>query len=368
MAAAGGSGMDPAKRVTLHDVAKAAGVSIGTVDRAIHGRRGIRDEVQKLVLETIKELDYRPNRVARSLSIQNRKKVDLIYPREPGFFWGEIRRGALAAERDLEEYGMSITHLSVEKLYGTGEADLIAAIEAAIQDPPEVAAVMPLNTYAVSSKIDELAETGTGIVTLNTDLPDPDKRLFFVGVDNAQMGKLAAELMAKLLRGRGHIIVISRPISMLSYEYRFRAFTSMLEEAYPDIEIVYHFKFEERLDTYDLQTLKNLIRSHPELDGIYDLSGSSLADVGEIVEELQPKGGFVLVGHEMNQRVRELLVREVITAVICQQPFLQGYSLIRMLYEYLFDNRIPKNEHVYSRLDVVFKGNIDNRNYWMEHY
>jgi LacI family transcriptional regulator len=368
LAESGGSGMDSAKRVTLHDVAKAAGVSIGTVDRAIHGRRGIRDEVQKLVLEKIKELDYRPNRVARSLSIQNRKKVDLIYPREPEFFWGEISRGALAAERDLEEYGMSITHRPIEKLYGTGEADLVAAIDTAIENRPEVTALMPLNTYAVSSKVEQLTESGTGIVTMNTDLADPTKRLFFVGVDNSQLGKLAAELMAKLLRGKGHIIVISRPISTLSYELRFRAFTSLLEKAYPEIKIVYHFKFEERLDDYDLQTLENLVLSHPDLDGIYDLSGSSLADVGEIVERLKQKSGFVLVGHEMNERVKGLLVRDVITAVICQQPFLQGYSLVRMLYEYLFDNRIPRNECVYSRIDVVFKENIENRNYWMEHY
>ncbi|MCD1654041.1 LacI family transcriptional regulator [Treponema zuelzerae] len=53
--------------VTIHDVAKAAGVSHTTVSWTIHGHPGITEETKARVLKAIEELDYHPNYLARSL-------------------------------------------------------------------------------------------------------------------------------------------------------------------------------------------------------------------------------------------------------------------------------------------------------------
>lgn len=56
-----------ASRVTLVDVARAAGVSASTVSRVLHGGAGVRDEVATRVRETAEDLGYSVNRQARSL-------------------------------------------------------------------------------------------------------------------------------------------------------------------------------------------------------------------------------------------------------------------------------------------------------------
>jgi len=53
------------KRSGIHQIAELAGVSIGTVDRALHGRPGIRETTRKRVPRIAKKLSYTPHLAAR---------------------------------------------------------------------------------------------------------------------------------------------------------------------------------------------------------------------------------------------------------------------------------------------------------------
>lgn len=59
---------DAAKPATIYDVARAAGVSHQTVSRFLKGYEGIRAETRTRVMDALRELDYRPNLTARSLT------------------------------------------------------------------------------------------------------------------------------------------------------------------------------------------------------------------------------------------------------------------------------------------------------------
>ena len=60
------------ERVRIKDIAKMADVSVGTVDRVIHGRSGVSESSRKRVEEILKQLDYQPNMYASAL---DRKSV-----------------------------------------------------------------------------------------------------------------------------------------------------------------------------------------------------------------------------------------------------------------------------------------------------
>ncbi|HLY64073.1 MAG TPA: helix-turn-helix domain-containing protein, partial [Chloroflexota bacterium] len=53
----------------IKEIAKALGISIGTVDRALHGRAGISPQTRAKVLRMADKLNYRPNIAARSLKL-----------------------------------------------------------------------------------------------------------------------------------------------------------------------------------------------------------------------------------------------------------------------------------------------------------
>ena len=56
------------ERIRIKDIARLADVSVGTVDRVIHGRSGVSEASKKRVEEILKQLDYQPNMYASALA------------------------------------------------------------------------------------------------------------------------------------------------------------------------------------------------------------------------------------------------------------------------------------------------------------
>ena len=73
---------------SIKDVARIAKVSTATVSRVISGTDYVSEEVKERVLAAIKSLNYRPNRVARSLRVRHRRES-----REKDQTSGETRSG-----------------------------------------------------------------------------------------------------------------------------------------------------------------------------------------------------------------------------------------------------------------------------------
>ncbi|MCK9190127.1 MAG: LacI family transcriptional regulator [Sphaerochaetaceae bacterium] len=78
--------------ITIHDVAKMAGTSTATVSHVINGTRFVSDELQKKVKEAMKELNYKPNMMARGLKGGSMKTIGVIVPDCTNTFFSEISR------------------------------------------------------------------------------------------------------------------------------------------------------------------------------------------------------------------------------------------------------------------------------------
>ena len=68
------------KRTTLRDIADATGVSIATVSNVINGINKVSEENRQLILKAMKDLDYQPNLVARSLCKNRSDMIGLFLP------------------------------------------------------------------------------------------------------------------------------------------------------------------------------------------------------------------------------------------------------------------------------------------------
>jgi len=76
----------------IRDVAKKSGVSVATVSRYINQKGYISKEASEVIARAIKELDYKPNLVARSLSTKQTKLIGLIVPDIMNPFFPELAR------------------------------------------------------------------------------------------------------------------------------------------------------------------------------------------------------------------------------------------------------------------------------------
>lgn len=79
--------------VTISDIAKEAMVSHATVSRVLNNSGYVKDETRKKVLEVIKDLNYTPSAIARSLSTSKTNTIGVIIPDINNLFFGEIIKG-----------------------------------------------------------------------------------------------------------------------------------------------------------------------------------------------------------------------------------------------------------------------------------
>lgn len=75
---------------TIRDVARRAGLSVATVSAVLNDKPGVSERSEQKVLQAIKELDYRPNRVARALSRNSSNTVGMLVPSVDNPFFPQV--------------------------------------------------------------------------------------------------------------------------------------------------------------------------------------------------------------------------------------------------------------------------------------
>jgi LacI family transcriptional regulator len=91
----------PDRPSTIVDVARAAGVSVATVSRAVNGNPGVTPGTQRRIEDAVARLRYVPHTAARSLVTRRSQVIGVLLPDLYGEFFSELIRGIDAAARDL---------------------------------------------------------------------------------------------------------------------------------------------------------------------------------------------------------------------------------------------------------------------------
>jgi LacI family transcriptional regulator, galactose operon repressor len=96
--------------VTIHDVAREAGVGIGTVSRVMNNSNNVRAVTRERVLAAIEKLGYKPDPIARSMVSKRVNSIGVIVPYFTRPFFMEVLRGIetvmTRAERELVLYSV----------------------------------------------------------------------------------------------------------------------------------------------------------------------------------------------------------------------------------------------------------------------
>lgn len=332
-----------AKQMTLKDIAKTLNVSLGTVERAIHGKKDINPETKKRVLEKIQELNYQPNKHARSLSVKNKKKIAVIMP-YTSRFWYKVKAGLDKAAEEMSYYGIQLKFIGLDRM----NRHLLASwLETVKEEKYDGLILVPTGFEEEEEIIRQLVSEDIALVLLNDDVPKLMRR-FYVGPDNEFVGKLAGELIGKFTRGEGTCLILSchnAKTGQMLHECRKRidGFHQVISEEYPQLKTVtaaYEIYHEDACST-----VLNALKQNEDITCIYGADGF----VEEVAIALKQSGrkGIPLVGHEMSEEADRYLKEGFISATICQNPFLQGYHSLKHLIEYLVEGKEPEDGHLY---------------------
>jgi LacI family transcriptional regulator len=92
-------------RATMRDVARMAGVSIGTVSAVVNGTDYVRPSTAKRVRDAMADLHYHPDQVARSLKVGKTFVIGMVVPDITNLFYPEVVRGV---EDAAQQQGYSV--------------------------------------------------------------------------------------------------------------------------------------------------------------------------------------------------------------------------------------------------------------------
>src|SRR5690349_19328677 len=145
-------------RIGIQEIARLAKVSIGTVDRALHGRKRISERTRKRILRIAQQVGYKPNLAARALSAgRGLTRIGVCIPREIRFYFDQLRDGIMAEARRHEHLGVEIVYNPTERL-GLGESEKVAeligrGIRAAVIAPGDPEMLVPVINEAETRNV-----------------------------------------------------------------------------------------------------------------------------------------------------------------------------------------------------------------------
>lgn len=220
---------------TIVEVAKRAGVSVGTVSNVIRGNPRVGSEFRERVEAAIRDLDYHPNEIARSLKVNQTYMLGMVLPDITNPFFPEIIRGA--EDEALKRKYLLVTANTDEHI--EREQNIVSALRSRRVDGLLLASAPGKD----SSHIQKVIAAGIPVVCL-------DRAPVGVKVDTVMLDNVrgAEDCVRHLLRvGYRDIAIITGPLKLQSAQERLRGYENALREARAKIskELIVEGDFRE---------------------------------------------------------------------------------------------------------------------------
>jgi len=245
------------ERVTIRDVAAAAGVSYQTVSRVLNDKPDVADETRRRVWQVIEELGYQPSAVARSLVFKKTHTLGLITADFSDYFFTQV---IIGAEVEARRSGYFFLLGSTER----NPADEPEYLRLLTERQVDGILFARPSTEGDSEHLVSLVRQGVPLVT--TAYYIPGEELMVVDVDNLEGGLQATNCLIQA--GHRRIGMISGPASWKSADDRARGYRLALEQA----GVALNESFIERAD-WSLQggyeAMKRLLNRVPELTALF---------------------------------------------------------------------------------------------------
>jgi LacI family transcriptional regulator len=333
--------------VGIKDIARALGVSTGTVDRALHAKPGINPMTRARVLRMAESLGYRPNLAARYLKSRRHLRISVHLPQEIALFWDSLREGIRDAASPFAP-ALQVEFRSYPRL-GEGDKPLF---EQALRDGTNGFIIAPGNPAALRSTIRKAARRGIPVICVVTDAPDT-QRLTTVSADPYTVGAVAGELLSRYLPSGGRVAFFTGWLGTQDHADKLRGFEASLKTGPVQIGPVVEAHDDPR-EGYR-RALK-LLRAHRDLKGIYVSTVNSLP-VLQAAEQESRLQNLTIVTTDLFPELVAWIRSGKVAATLYQRPLTQGRLALQALYQYLLNGTCPE-PRIAVAPHVVMRSNL----------
>ncbi|MBM3094862.1 substrate-binding domain-containing protein [Ensifer sp. T173] len=298
-------------RPTIADLARAAGVSVATVDRVLNGRHPVREETARRVYDAAKSIGYHAVGLLRQRVFEDlpQYRLGFILQKPQQSFYQTVAK-------EIENAALALSNVralpQIEFVANSTPTGITEKLKAMAARNQAIALVAP-DYPAVTAVVEELKERGIPVFSLLSDFA-AGIREGYIGLNNHKVGRTAAWMIAKAAKRPGKVAAFVGSHRFLGHELREIGFRSYFREHAPDFEVL---DTMVNLDTAEIthEATLNLLQRHPDLTGFYVCGGGMEGAISAIREE-KLEGKLIAVVNELTPESRLALADDVVTLAI----------------------------------------------------
>ena len=339
-------------RPTTKDLAKAAGVSLATVDRVLNERPGVRKKTVDAVNEAIERIGFVRNQLAANLARQKVYKFVFLLPENGGEFLDEIKTSIDEAGDASEKDGMQISWRAILQEDPHRMADSIGGL---IGEGLDGVAIMAPAFPQVRDASSRLAESGVQVVGFVSGQHAEDG-FGLVGIDNQAAGATAARLLGRFLGEKtGSVLVIAESMNALDSVDRRLGFDRVMSADFHNLRALPSMEThgqEGRTKTI----IENAYRHHKDIVGVYVMASEGRQPLSALIAN-EHVHNQVISAHERTAFTESALRGQSLDAIIAQSPGHLVRSAVRTLRARC-DGTEPVASQERIRIEILLRENL----------
>lgn len=338
--------------VTIKDIAKAANVSRGTVDRALHGRDGVNPDVAEKIKALAEELGYKPNTIAKALASRSKPiRMGVLLNSIGNPFFDKVIAGVNAGIESLYDFGVT---LDIHKIRGYDPEQQLRELKLLREKGIDGLIITPVSDNKVRDMLNEMIRDDIQVVCCNLDIEDVNYQAY-VGCDYYCSGQTAGAVIGLTTFGEANLAIVTSSHALYFHEMRVKGCESVLAQ-YPNIHICDYIEAgdDEEISYHEV---KRLLQMGKKIDIVYFVTGGTTGGLQAIYEAGREKQ---LRAYTFDQipAVIEGLKNGLIISTIDQQPFIQGQTSVRVLFEAIMTGQTPIRRRIITELNIKNRYNI----------
>ncbi|KXX71595.1 LacI family DNA-binding transcriptional regulator [Flammeovirga sp. SJP92] len=322
------------KSIRIQEIAEKAGVSVGTVDRALHDRGRVAQKTKDVIMKIAAELGY-----AVPKTLDRKMAIGVLLPDpKTNSYWEKPLEGIVQAADLLNDTGLSI-HLQLFDY--NSETDYLEKGHLLLNEKLEGMIVHPKYKEATFELIRKAEQEEMKLAFINSNITEiaPD---YFIGQNIEACGALVGRLIEISTREKEDIWVVNPyhderlPISF----QRERAVVNFLTKRGQD---------RSNIVIIDLplkdEKASSIFEGKAKPKAIY-VTNSRVAESYALIKEVQhfDDQDTVFIGHDLLEENKALLKSEKIDFLITQDSVRQGREVLENLYKILKSKQHKKIE------------------------